>query len=558
MFELRDYQKPMVEAVIDDFNYYTRLLLMAATGTGKTVMFLEVIKRLGLRTLVIAHMDHLIEQPFDKASDFFPSLIPKMGRVTGKVKQPDSEIIVATIQTLQDPTILERIGTVDFIVIDEAHHVTADTYQTVMRYYEGTKILGVTATPMRPDKMSLKDAGFEWISARMTIVDAIKAGALVPFQAFAKLLPIETEPEFGANGKSESIGDLMDVNNIMEIVYQHWKNHAANRQTVMFTASVRMAYRFSSYFESQGIRAVGVDGKNKNKGKIIEQYRDGEYQVLFNNMLLTEGYDAPETSCVGMLGFTKSDLLYAQRLGRGLRIFPDKKDCIILDFAPKSGGRDLIMAGDLVEGIPKRVREQYERAENGSVETWGLSIDDFGEAGSIDPFSIITEVLDLLGKNPLAWAFDGRYATATVREKHLVCIVVPDRERIDKAHEVRRERGGLNSKSIATLDWISKYRLYEIVKPETRWQCNFINSYDKFQDAQEGASETFAALIEPGLAHKKKRWRKKPASDKQMDFLHKLGAHKPGLTSGEAATLITKTIAINKVKTADNRRQRAL
>lgn len=574
MFTLRDYQGEAVRNILADWrDGFRRVLLMAATGTGKTVMFLEVLHRvisdpLFTRALIIAHTEELIFQPQERAMEMYPHLGLKMGTVMGAADNYSAQIVVGTVQTLSQNGRMGKIlaaGPISHVIIDEAHHAIADSYQAVLSQLDDPFVLGCTATPKRTDKVGL-GTYFQKVAYKITIQDAIRAGALVPFTPFGFSLPITVPDNWKApegDGENRKLGQLLSAENVLEIVFNKWQEFAGNRQTIIFTASVAQAHTQAAYFSEMGIPAKAVDGSTKKEERraILKAFKAGELRVLANCQVLTEGFDAPETSCVVMAAPTGSDLVYVQRLGRGLRTAPGKEDCLVLDFAP-TNARNLIFAGDVLEGVPKQVREQAERADAaGILFEGGFTVDKTGQVGFVDPFDVTAKVLDYLGKHHLAWTFDGHAATTTVNETTTLCIMVPDRERIEKADEVRRTKG-LNDRSKRVLDWISSYRVYSIIRPKTekgygRSTVTLQTEASTFDEAKRFCDEKWGDEADR-IGEKAQKWRKSPASNAQVKLLGNLGIESQSLTKGQAAQKITHALALKQVLPVEEGTQRSL
>jgi len=569
MITLRDYQKNAVNSVLADLVHFDRVLLMAATGTGKTIMFLEIIDRFltdnpTANVLIVAHREELIFQPIERIESFWPHLTLDVGIVMGETNQIGKKITVATVQSLASGRgRLQSIPQPDLIIIDEAHHSVANTYMSVLDAFSQAKVVGCTATPLRTDDIALSSV-FEYVSYKITIQDAIRNGSLCPFTPLGFGLPIIPPSGWvpSDSGNDDITGEILSADNIMEIVLEKWREFAGDRQTIGFTSSVAQAHRMAEYFGSHGVSSAAIDGTTPTdeRRKILTNYKAGGLQVVFNCMVLTEGFDAPETSALIMVAPTKSDLIYVQRLGRGLRTVEGKKDCVVLDFAPRDS-RDIVMATDVLDGVPKRAQDAIERAEKDELLLFNLSVNDLGTIGYIDPMDVKAKVMRYLGRSRLAWSFDGAYAITGINEKSILVISVPDQNRIQKAHERRRRLGGLTPAETAVLDYISTIRLYHVYKQEYgkedskryRWAIEDCGDFPTVQAAKEYADVTFS--VNDVLAKKRAAWRRTPATDAQLQYLRRLGTpfeETVGLTKGEAGSLITRLIAMRTLRSHRN------
>jgi len=266
-------------------------------------------------------------------------------------------------------------------------------------------------------------------------------------------------------------------------------------------------------------------------------------------MLWTEGFDAPETGAIMMIAPTKSDLVYVQRLGRGLRIAPGKKSCRVLDFAPLVG-RNIIKAGDVL-GMPLKVKKAQEKAEEAGVLT-SINVDMLGRAVTIDPDLLIVEVLNLMARSPLPWALDGIYATATLTESECAALVLPDPQRLETAESLRLGENW-NDKAEALYQYLKTVRLYRVTKDRT-WSAELVGTYDEIEDAKDEVQGwQFNQLGKRGAP-----WRKKAASSKQLNYLMRLVSEVPdNPTMGEASRMISQALTVKAVKAAEKRQELA-
>lgn len=561
MLTLRPYQSDCLSNLARDYQKHKALLIVMATGTGKTITFLEWLNRQAAgRSLIIAHRKELVDQPRDKMVQFFPSMYLRSGIVMADQNNADADIICATIQTLNANGRLDKIlahGSITHVVVDEAHHRVASTYVNVLDWLREANPdlleLGVTATPERTDKDGLVRV-YKRCSYNLPIKAAIRKGALVPFDALGIGVPISLVGirETSEGWDREPLGDILSADNVLEIVFDKWRELCSDRQTIGFTASVAQAHATAEYFRAHGVKAESADGTThkKERSAILERYQTGETQVIFNCMLWIEGFDAPETGAVMMIAPTKSDLVYVQRLGRGLRIAPGKKTCRVLDFAPLAG-RNIITAGDVL-GKSLKIKKAEEKAEAAGVLT-SINVDLLGRAVTIDPDSLIIEVLDLMARSPLPWALDEIYATATLAEKCAAALVLPDPRRLETAESMR---GGdnWNDKAEALYQYLKRVRLYRVTKDRS-WSAELVGTYDDLDDAKDEVGDWQT----DGLGNRRSSWRKNAASEKQINYLMRLVSDVPeGPTMGEASRMISQALTIKAVKVAERRQELAV
>ena len=334
--ELRPYQEEAKQAIFEQWDgSVNRTLLVLPTGCGKTIVFAKVAEECvcqGNRVLILAHRGELLDQAADK-----------IRRSTGlgcAVEKAESScigswfrIVVGSVQTMMRE---KRLGQFpddyfDTIIIDEAHHCISDSYQRVLRHFPEAKVLGVTATPDRGD---MRDMGeyFESIAYEYTLPNAIKEGYLSPIRALT--LPLKMDlTGVGISAGDFKAGDLgTALDPYLHQIAEEMQKYCADRKTVVFLPLVKTSQKFRDILCEQGFRAAEVNGESSDRAEILQAFDRGDYNVLCNSMLLTEGWDCPSVDCVVVLRPTKVRSLYSQMVGRGTRLFPGKDHLLLLDF----------------------------------------------------------------------------------------------------------------------------------------------------------------------------------------------------------------------------------
>lgn len=347
---LRPYQEEALNAIESGWVDQQKLLLVLPTGTGKTVVFSQVAKNRSAhgRVLIMAHRDELIEQARDK----YRSLT---GDDTAKEKAESScigsslPVVVGSVQTLQNQKRLERFANNYFstVIVDEAHHVMADSYQNVLNHFPQAKVLGVTATPDRGDRKSL-GMYFDNLAYEYSLRQAVADGYLCKLRAHT--IPIKID----MSSVKIRVGDF-EVNSIAEALAPYLpeiaraiKEYAGDRKTVVFLPLVSIAQEFRDILLDEGLDAREVNSSSPDRKETLEWFDNaGPGSVLCNAMLLTEGWDCPSVDCVVVLRPTAIRSLYVQMIGRGTRPAPGKEDLLILDFLWLSQKHDLCRPADL-------------------------------------------------------------------------------------------------------------------------------------------------------------------------------------------------------------------
>jgi len=376
-FQLRDYQEQAVAAVLSKWESFDRLLGVAPTGSGKTVIFGHVAQERihAGPVLVLAHREELIQQAADK-----------IARVTGlsaDLEQAEnradlrSDIIVTSVQTLSRRNRLERFPQDHFstVVVDEAHHTLADSYLRILTHFEAAKVLGVSATPDRGDRRSLSRY-YEDIAFEISLTDLIRVGWLCPIKVKTVPLPIDISRVAMRAGdySDEELATALEP--VLEQLAQAVKEHAAERKSLVFLPLVRTAYQFSEILRSNGLSAEAIHGESALRKEILVRFESGQTQILCNAMLLTEGYDCPSIDCVVCLRPTTIRSLFAQQVGRGTRIYPGKQYLLLLDFLWLSREHNLVRSAALIakdEVQQSEIEAQLERADGDLLEAEGLA-----------------------------------------------------------------------------------------------------------------------------------------------------------------------------------------
>lgn len=353
----RHYQDEAIGSSIADYDKgFRRMMLNMATGTGKTIVFAKLFEkfrsRLKGQMMVLAHTEELVEQNRKKMQDVNPTL--KVGKeMAGEYADPNSDIVSASVATVgrMGSKRLAAFAQIDKLVVDEAHHSTADAYG---RVFEATGVLapgcdklllGVTATSQRPDGKALSDI-YERISYVYSMRQAIKDGWLVPVRGYR----VSTDTSLCDVGKSNGDFVRSELSRAVNTparnrqVVASWLKLGENRQTVAFTVDIEHAEKLAETFREEGVTAEAIWGDDPKREEKLEAHRAGKIRVLCNCNVLVEGYDDPSISCIILARPTASGVLYVQMVGRGTRLSPatGKKDLIVLDVVDASIGHSLI------------------------------------------------------------------------------------------------------------------------------------------------------------------------------------------------------------------------
>ena len=324
--QLRDYQQRAVCGVLAALD--RRPILVAPTGSGKTVMATAIIERLRRPTLWLAHRKELIDQAARRlqAHGLVVGIV-----MTGHAPMPLASVQVASVQTL----IRRDKPDAELIVIDECHHATAESYQSILDAYPTAHVVGLTATPFRLDGHGLGDLFGELVVAAWPD-ELCDAGVLHRPKVWASKSPDLRGVKMIAG--DYSTGALATRANTCELngdLVQTWHKRAAGKRTVLFAVDVPHSKAITHAFREAGVAAEHLDGSTppEMRDAILERLRTGQTLVVSNCMVLTEGWDLPALECAILARPTASLNLHLQMIGRVMRACDGKQGAIVLDHA---------------------------------------------------------------------------------------------------------------------------------------------------------------------------------------------------------------------------------
>lgn len=529
----REYQLEALDAV-ESFRKQgiTRQLISLPTGTGKTIVFSLLARRLNAKTLLIAHREELLSQAADKFSIVWPEV--NVGVVKADVNQCDRCVVVASIQTACQPKRLAQLKECGFelCIIDEAHHAVADSYVNVIRelgFFDPAQpaktdgrpsklLLGVTATPERGDKIGLYPI-FQKIVFERSLETMIRGGYLSP------LLGLQVVTRIDIQGVEVQAGDfvisqlskILNTPDRNQIIVENFKKYASDRKrTLAFCCDVKHSKDLAEAFSNAGVKASYIHGamtSDERKG-VLRDFATGAVKLLANCQILTEGYDQADIDCILLGRPTYSQSLYMQMIGRGARLHPDKNDCLVIDFTDNCVKHTLCFFKNTLKGaVTPYFGDRFD-------DVIGLSVE--SAQGQI-----VEKPVD----------FKARFKQASVQEieffqkAHFAWASVGDSWHLQLANDrdvwVRQVEGGFlvvgheNKRTIALSNWLLPL------------------------DYALGVAEDWARsqTTKSAWARKDAAWRSEPATPKQMSALQKCGVHLDyGISRGDASQLLDSKI----------------
>ena len=339
--ELRPYQLEALQAINESPSL--RQLISLPTGTGKTVIFAELLRQRNHRSLVLVHRDELVRQAVAKCEQ--AGLTFNLGVVKANLDEVQQDIVIASVQTLsRDKRLVHylRYGAPNTVIVDEAHHAPAPTYRKVLAHVGKALVVGFTATPDRKTEstdgkhVSLT-AGmasvFDSLTYYRSLTDMIGEGWLVDVMpATVKAnISLHSVPTSNNDWQEGALGEALQKAHAEVTIVQACQQAARNRPTLAFFPTVESSKQACRQFQAEAVTAEHVDGTTpiETRQAIYQRLRNGDTQVITNCMVLTEGFDEPAVSCIIVARPTKSRSLFAQMIGRGTRLYPGKDNCLV-------------------------------------------------------------------------------------------------------------------------------------------------------------------------------------------------------------------------------------
>lgn len=348
--KLRPYQNEAIQAVLDARERgLQRVVVVLPTGAGKTVIFSSLLRILRRsRALVVAHRSELLDQAIDKLRRILgPDR--RIAKEQADERAPrEADVVVASLRSLSTERIarLTAERPFDLVIYDECHHAPADDNQRVLRElgafqrgWEGL-LVGFTATTGRGDRRGLEEV-FQEIVYTRSLPEMIRDGYLVGLRGVRVTTEEDLTSITGSPSADFGVGELaemVDIRGRNALVARTIQELCRDRKTLVFCVTVQHARNLAKALNEVGVTAAPVWGEMppEARAEVLQGLATGELHAVTNVGVLTEGFDEPTISAVAMARPTRSESLYAQCVGRGTRLAPDKEDCLVLDFVDLS------------------------------------------------------------------------------------------------------------------------------------------------------------------------------------------------------------------------------
>tara|TARA_R110000824_G_scaffold69216_1_gene178348 strand:+ start:587 stop:2263 length:1677 start_codon:yes stop_codon:yes gene_type:complete len=520
---LRPYQEIAVEAASEALDKHGNTVVVAPTGAGKTIMLSSLIGKRhnkNKNVLVLQHRDELVNQNKQKFTKVNPNISTSI--VNAQEKDWEGDTVFSMVQTLSRKDNLENMKPIDMVVVDESHHIVADTYLRIIKaakeYNKNVKVVGFTATPNRGDKKGLSEV-FTNCSHQIEISTLIREGFLVSPKTYVVDVGVRDELQnvrkTVVDFDMDQVAKIMNKRAINQRVVDEWMTKARDRKTVVFCSTVAHAEDLCDEFVEQGVKAEVVTGEtDKNvRYNMLKDLEKGDLQVVVNVAVLTEGFDAPPVSCIILTRPCSYKATMVQMIGRGLRtIDPSehpgviKKDCIVLDF-----GTSVLTHGSLEDDVnlegskselqgqaPEKNCPECESVVPLSVRECPICGYEFGKDKDTELKEFSMTEIDLIGRSPFRWMDlfgTGKCLSATGFNGFAMVADLGDLS----CGIVKRSGGRARMVSIGTK-----------------------------QQAIASADDFLREIEDSNSAKKGKRWLNDSISDKQREMLNKQGIEVSG------------------------------
>ncbi|KAJ3857816.1 P-loop containing nucleoside triphosphate hydrolase protein [Lentinula lateritia] len=589
---LRPYQEHCLQACEDALNAgSSRIACSLPTGSGKTTIFISLLSRMSppssnpraSRSLIIVNSIELARQSAEQVARLFPSWTVQIEQGVKHLASGTADVTVATYQTLLQP---ERFGKFDptrlkAVIIDECHHAAAPSYLKLLSHFDSNirnpdpnfkpptlqhkiPIIGFSATLSRHDGIALGSV-FERIVYHRDFLSMIKDQWLsgVRFTTVQANINLEGVTVNSRTGdfNATSLAHVINTDSINQLVVQTWLDRAAERRsTLVFCVNIAHVRALTQVFRGFGIDARYVYSKTPiaERKALIASFKAGQFPVLVNCAILTEGADIPNIDCVVVARPTRSRNVFAQMIGRGMRLSLDtgKKDCRIIDFVDSANRVSGIMSTPTLFGldpadlvIEDETLESLEEKSSAQITT--QDADNVPDPESVtytdyeDPFAFVSKFSGLSPHinqlSSYAWVGCGNdiYVLECLG-KGFIRIEKVEETDVPAHFSARFTPAALDRATAADLKVSPFLRSRRILQSEDLSEA--IKGCDTYAKTKVVFGPMAIGLLRSA------RWRKAPATPQQLAFVTKRlkktlddeDHELKNLTKGEAANIITR------------------
>ncbi|MEG0562291.1 MAG: DUF3427 domain-containing protein [Cetobacterium sp.] len=324
---------------LENIRFYgeKRALCIAATGTGKTYLGAFDVKAFNAKSLLfIVHNEDILNSAIETFSKIMPN--KSIGKFTGNQKSINCEYIFATIQSLNNRYKEFKKDRFDYIIVDEAHHVTAKSYEKVINYFEPKFLLGLTATPERCDGGNIYEVFHMNVPVEIRLKEALDRSLVVPFHYYGVKDISEVNLEGVDLNDIAAVTKALNLEKRVDYIIEKMNFYGYSgkkRKTIGFCVSIEHCEYMTKEFLKRGIKASTITGNHAKviREDIIKKFRDtNDLEIIFTVNIFNEGIDIPCINSILMLRPTASPIIFTQQLGRGLRHYKNKEFLTVIDF----------------------------------------------------------------------------------------------------------------------------------------------------------------------------------------------------------------------------------
>lgn len=344
---LRDYQADAKDKIYKMWIQKRSIMFQMPTGTGKTRLFASIARDLfdwgaahktPVKILILAHRIELIKQIDDHIG--FKYNLAHALIISKSIEQKKYTIQIGSVPTLTRRLSRWTDKDFDIIIIDEAHHVKADSYKKILKEFPRAKVLGVTATPYRMNGASFHPE-FDDLIISQPVINFIKKKWLSEYQYYS-IRPssrvqkeIDSINRFALDGDylDAALIDVMDKDEIRAGIVECYERYARGKKGIVYTINRDHNEHVCSRFVERGYKAVAIDSETPEKERemLVDDFKRGKIDIICNVNIFSEGFDCPDVDFIQLARPTKSLSMYLQQVGRGLRPAAGKDHLIILD-----------------------------------------------------------------------------------------------------------------------------------------------------------------------------------------------------------------------------------